>query len=35
MLANGVTPIPAAIKTAWLAWKIRFDGVPYGPSKEI
>ena len=32
MEANGVTPIPAPIRTACSAWKMCVDGVPYGPS---
>ena len=32
--ANGVTPIPAPIITAWLTLKILEDGDPYGPSTK-
>ena len=35
ILANGVTPIPPAIKTACSELNIRLDAVPNGPSIEI
>ena len=34
MEANGVTPMPAPIRTACSAWKMCKEGVPYGPSMK-